>query len=254
MTFKYILPDTPDLILTTAGIDVFEATIGSLTYSDSSVVDDLVEAAWERFGQRPIGDYDYEHWLTTFADAVKYNWRWYVKSLPMILATPIITELSDSSSTTSESETVNTVNIGSETVAVIGDVDTTVRNTGTVGVSGTFTNTNSGSVVQAQETMPDTASPSNYLAGRVTTTDTTALGNTHTDTTTNNLTTTDAQTSSNDTDRDSRNDIDVTRVRNSSIINTAKPKIQLTIEIVKQLEELNDLYLSRLDKYFMNRW
>ena len=254
MTFKYILPDTPDLILTTAGIDVFEATIGSLTYSDTTVVDDLVDAAWERFGQRPIGDYDYEHWLTTFADAVKYNWRWYVKSLPLILATPIITELSDSSSTTSESETVNTVNIGSETVAVIGELDNSVRNTGTVGVSGTFTNTNSGSVVQAQETMPDTVSASAYLAGRVTTTDTTALGNTHTDTTTNNLTTTDAQTSSNDTDRDSRNDIDVTRARNSSIINTAKPKIQLTIEIVKQLEELNDLYLSRLDKYFMNRW
>jgi len=254
MTFKYILPDTPDLILTTAGIDVFEATIGSLVYSPTSVVDDLVEAAWERFGQRPIGDYDYEHWLTTFADAVKYNWRWYVKALPMILATPIITELSDSSSTITESETVNTVTVGSEIVSVEGELDNTTHNTGTVGVSGTFTNTNSGSVVQAQESMPDTVSPSNYLAGRVTTTDTTALGNTHSDTTTNNLTTTDAQTNSSDTNRDSLTDTDVTRERNVSVINTAKPKIQLTIEIVKQLEELNDLYLSRLDKYFMNRW
>ena len=63
MTFKYILPDTPDLILTTAGIDVFEATIGSLTYDPTSVVDDLVDAAWERFGYRPIGDYNYEHWI-----------------------------------------------------------------------------------------------------------------------------------------------------------------------------------------------
>ena len=56
MTFRYILPDTPKMIYdstlveTGTAVDVFELTIGSLVYSPSSVVDDLVNAAWERFG------------------------------------------------------------------------------------------------------------------------------------------------------------------------------------------------------------
>ena len=234
MTFKYILPDTPKLILATTGTDVFEATIGSLVYSPSSVVDDLVEQAWERFGNRPIGDYDYEHWIPIFKDAVDYNWRWYEKALPTIIGTEAYINLYDSSSTMTENDSVITES----------DSTNSGTNTGTVGVSGTFTNTNSGSVVQAQESMPDTASPSNYLAGRVTTTDTTALGNTHTDTTTNNLA--NSGTSSNDSE--------TTRVHTITNNNKSKPSITITLEMIKQLEELNDIYLSRLDKYFMNRW
>ena len=249
MTFKYILPNTPELILTTTGTDVFEATIGSLVYSPTTVIDDLVEAAWERFGQRPIGDYDYEHWLPIFNDAVKFNFRWYNKALPIILGTEYINTY-DSYSSMNETENVVVDNDGTSGNT---NHDTgTVANTGTVGVSGTFTNTNSGSVVQAQETMPDTASASNYLAGRVTTTDTTALANSHADTTTNNLTQTNNLTSTQTGTTTSDTETD----RTHTITNNArsKPMITLTIEMVKQLEELNDLYLSRLDKYFMNRW
>ena len=249
MTFRYILHNTPALILTTTGTDVFEATIGSLVYSPSTVIDDMVEAAWERFGQRPIGDYDYEHWLTTFADAVKFNFRWYSKALPIILGTEYINAYDSYSSM---NETENVIVDGEGSNANTRRDTGTVANTGTVGVSGTFTNTNSGTVVQAQETMPDTTGASNYLAGRVTTTDTTALANSHADTTTNNLTqtnnltVTDSATSTNDTETD----------RTHTITNNGRnrPMITLTIEMVKQLEELNDLYLSRLDKYFMNRW
>lgn len=259
MTFRYILPDTPKMIYdstlveTGTAVDVFELTIGSLVYSPSSVVDDLVEQAWERFGNRPIGDYEYEHWIPIFADAVKYNWRWYSKALPTILGEDMA-DIEENVMTSTEIESVDNVNTGTTVVDASGTNTGTTANTGTVGVSGTFTNTNSGSVVQAQESMPDTASPSNYLAGRVTTTDTTALGNSHADTTTNNLTQTnnlsnteDSETTNNSTASTDRNKTNVSK-------NKVRKNVTITLEMVKELEELNDLYLSRLDKYFMNRW
>ena len=253
MTFRYILPNTPSMILVSTGTDVFEATIGSLVYSPSSVVDDLVDAAWERFGNRPIGDYENEHWIPIFNDAVKYNWRWYSKALPTILGEDMA-DIEENVMTSTEIESLDTVNSGTTVVDASGTNTGTTSNTGTVGVSGTFTNTNSGSVVQAQESMPDTASPSNYLAGRVTTTDTTALANSHADTTTNNLTQTnnlsnteDSETTNNSTATTDRNKTNVSK-------NKVRKNVTITLEMIKELEELNDLYLSRLDKYFMNRW
>ena len=259
MTFRYILPNTPQaiydstLLQTGTAVDVFEVTIGSLTYSPTSVIDDLVDAAWERFGHRPIGDYNYEHWLEVFDDAVKYNWRWYSKALPTILGEDMA-DIEENVMTSTEIESVDTENTGTTVVDASGTNTGTTTNTGTVGVSGTFTNTNSGSVVQTQESMPDTASPSNYLAGRVTTTDTTALANSHADTTTNNLTqtnnlanTNDSETTNNSTGNTDRNKTNVSK-------NKVRKNVTITLEMIKELEELNDLYLSRLDKYFMNRW
>lgn len=235
--YRYVLPDTPKDILDTASIDVFELTIGSLVYSPTSVIDDLVDSAWERFGRRPIGDFDYEYWIEVFNDAVVHEYRWYSKALPLILSADMLSlyvntgSMTESDSVTSESDS---------TTNVAGESDAT--NTTTLG----SVNTKGGTVVVGQETMPDTVSASSYLAGRNTTTDTT----TSTDSGENEVVI--AETNSNE----SVSEGTTTTTRTHTIHDNRKDKltIEITMEIAKKLDDLNELYLSKLDKYFMSRW
>lgn len=203
--------------------------------------------------KRPIGDFDYEYWIEAFNDAVKYNYRWYVKALPLILDTAL-TEMEDGSTIVTGSEVINLDSVANTTIDSDGTNGNTNRNTGTIGYSGSYTNTNSGTIKEEQEVTPMTTASSTYLNGRNTTTDTTALANSHTDTTTNNLTNTDAGTNTQDTETDTTRNEDTVRTNNSTTINKNKSNITFTLEITKQLEELNDVFLSRLDKYFLNRW
>jgi hypothetical protein len=85
------LPPTPKMILDEYMVDVFEETVGKLSYpAQPGYVAGLVSACWRRFGKRPIGDYEYTYWMETFLDKVNYEWAIYVKTLDLQFGTDVI--------------------------------------------------------------------------------------------------------------------------------------------------------------------
>lgn len=251
---RCILPDTPDVILLTTGTDVFEVTIGSLTYTpDPDVIDDLVEQAWERFGYRPIGDYNYEDWLLRFNNKVKYEYRWYLKALPLILSD---TNLSPDESMTVTTGSVVNVIATDVTGSNTNDVDNTTTNnlTNTSTTTNNLTHTDANTDTITQEVMPDTTGSSTYLSGR--TIDT--IANTGRDTGTVGISGTNGGTvrfvGSDDGTHNSSTDTTDTSTTDMTTTNKTRLSINVTLEIAKKLSDLNDLYLDRLESCFMNRW
>lgn len=108
------LTQTPQEILEETAVDVFTESIGSLP-GDADVVDALTNDAWDRYGNRMIGDYDYQRWLGELSSQVRLSWRWYQRISRRIL------EDLDDVETSSYTETVTETE----------DVDETVDNTDT---------------------------------------------------------------------------------------------------------------------------
>ncbi len=80
-------PMSPTQILETTGRDVFEESIGLLSYTPNpDIVPGLVKKAWQRWRFRGIGDYDRERWFLIFNDSVQFEWEWYRRALDLILS------------------------------------------------------------------------------------------------------------------------------------------------------------------------
>lgn len=118
MTCCICLPPTPEEILLEYEVDVFEETVGQLSYpSNDAVVPMLVRLCWQRFRRRCIGDFDYEYWMVLLNDRVLSAWEWYSRTVDKymddsISDLPQITE-TESELTTGQSS-VTAVNETSE--------------------------------------------------------------------------------------------------------------------------------------------
>lgn len=270
MSFNYILPDTPELILDENAVDVFELTIGSLTYGVAGVVDNLVDLAWAKYGRRPIGDYDYEYWMESLNDEVKLAWEWYEPALTAYLAG--LTDLNDSIITVDEDITRAIDEVDANTTTNTGTDNVVDTNTaGTVVVAGTSSSTTTynesipytSTVTTENEIHPDTAAGvTKYVDSRGTTTTTDT--NNHTGTvgvtgSTNNTTTnTEASTHNNTknltTGYSGTKGTDELVNRLTTTNSTMKLKAENFNVMVLETKKASMVFIDSLDKLFMHRW
>lgn len=276
---RITLPLTPKEILANHAVDVFDETIGALSYApDPTVITALQAQAWAKFRNRPIGDYDYEYWLEQLADLVNLNWIWYSKTLAVLLDAEqltiaaqkdVMTETTvrDSDGTEGESSTVNKdVTVGEtrgNTNTKTGDNSATLTN-GKV----TITSENkAGSDVVEVEAFPDVAAGATpYLSGRTTTTP----GAENTVTSTNSgsdvqtividETVIDAGTADIITNDDTIGTIERTKTDDETITVTRTNSIfsglnaEATLKLMDAIKAGNERFVNELEVLFLNRW
>jgi hypothetical protein len=153
------LPPTPNYIKTTYNRDVFEETVGTLVYpAQPNYIPELVQQCWRRFQERPIGDYDYEYWISMFGAKVNYEWAYFVKTLDLQFG-PDVLKLYDNKETIKDLTTNQEDKLRTDALNQTLDTD----------------------LLSEVEDLPDTASgTTKYINKRITDTNTSTGSNTGT--------------------------------------------------------------------------
>lgn len=252
---RITIPLTPEEILAKYEVDVFDETIGALTYTpDATVIPALTAQAWARFRNRPIGDYDYEYWLEQLTDVVNNAWIWYSKTLAVLLDAEQV-------SIAAQKDVTAETTVRDKDATISEDRDATVVKA----VDGSVTLANGKVTVQAEsktgsdvvetEEYPDVAADSTaYLSGRVTTTP----GAENTVTSTNSGS--DVQTIDNDetvtdsvlTVTDNAEDETVTVSRTNTIYSGLNA--EATLKLMDAIKAGNERFINELEGLFLNRW
>lgn len=276
---RITLPLTPKEILANHAVDVFDETIGALSYApDPTVITALQAQAWAKFRNRPIGDYDYEYWLEQLADLVNLNWIWYSKTLAVLLDAEQLT-IAAQKDVTSETTVRDLDATEGETSAINKDVTVGETRDLTKGKTGTDTNTlangkivsqaesKAGSDVVEVEAFPDVAAGATpYLSGRTTTTpgaentvttinsgsdvQTTVINESETDAGTVDTITSDVMAGS--VDRVKADDETITLERTHTIYSGLNA--EATLKLMDAIKAGNERFVNELEVLFLNRW
>lgn len=252
---RITLPLTPKEILETYTVDVFDESIGALEYlPDATVITALKSQAWNRFGRRPIGDYDYEYWLDCFKEHVNNVWFWYSKTLSVLLDSEQIS-IAATKSVDSETTVRDMDGTVDETRSNVNTKDGTVASTLANGKIIVQSESKSGSDLVEEEANPDTeAGATKYLSKRTTSTPgaenevtTTNSGN-DVNTTNDDTIITDEGT----TGIVNAEDETVTVERTNSIYDGLNA--EAVIRLMDAVKLSNERFMKELEPMFLKRW